>query len=137
MVWRRAVNDPFFGKWIQRFDRNRDKYITPDAVPDPKVHDAAEWVRNNFRDDKGKSQKPWKTPKEMLESGSGDCEDRAFLLSSIWKKRGERSSVCVGYAHYPKQPNSPHVWNEKHRQTVDSLPGDKPLKYDVAYRRKI
>lgn len=58
----------------------------------------------NLEDDQ---QDYWKTPKETLETGSGDCEDLSFLLASLLWSNDIESLIVVGTFN-----GEGHMWVE-------------------------
>ncbi|MEK6895216.1 MAG: transglutaminase domain-containing protein [Nanoarchaeota archaeon] len=62
----------------------------------------------------------WQTPLETEKRGAGDCEDKAFYLQELLKKRGINIKVETGVYIGPsnsrvedtKESKSLHAWNE-------------------------
>jgi len=91
-----AIDEYFWDKWEDKFMGNFNDYITPSepAVKaairnagvcskcdrEQKVTDVWEYVYESVDYE---LTKEWKTPKETLDSGTGDCEDVCFLAASM------------------------------------------------------
>lgn len=126
------AEDRFWDDWNERFESNANKYIKPDDKMVESVAnsidlegasseyeiavEAWDFVDKNVD---YRLSKKWKTPRETLTSGIGDCEDRVFLLGSILPNLGvEQFEVVVGEAVVGNEGEF-HNWMRVNGKVVD------------------
>jgi hypothetical protein len=123
----------FWRGWIDRFEDNRRKYITPDEKI--VVEESKKIKRKPGEDDKDvarkvwihilqtvdyKLSKKWKTPRETLTSGVGDCEDMDFLAISMMNNLGvDDINLAVGNLTTPRGEGGLHTWVVVDEMVVD------------------
>lgn len=132
----------FWSGWIERFESNSDKYITPNH---PLVLDEVDKVGDIVGGDEEKAlelwihileniqyrlSKKWKTPAETLTSGIGDCEDMDFLLLSMFPHYGiTDGELVIGSLETWNGRKGLHTWVEIDGGVVD--PTGDPVEVDA------
>lgn len=127
------TEDPFWGWWINRFEDEYDKYITPDermvkrfarkiATVGGDDYDravrASQYIENKIDYELSKE---WKVPRKTINQGRGDCEDVTFLLASVLPNlRVEESEVVVGDLVFPDGEVEEHTWNRVDGKVLDA-----------------
>lgn len=124
----------FWDNWLDRFDRETDKFITPNNEVVVKAVDSLDVTKNSSKMDKVeavwnyvfdnveyKLSKKWKTPEETIDSGIGDCEDVTFLTSSMLLRLGVNNFMCTGDL-VDKEDGSKelHTWNRVGDVLIDT-----------------
>lgn len=133
---------------MQRFRDNVGTYITPDnemvvnaisEVPitpydtrKDKANKVWEYVYNEVD---YKLSRKWNTPQETLALKEGDCEDVAFLSTSMFLALGmQGTKVVAGNLIFPDGRIEEHVWNVVDGMVVDAT-GPKRAVQGLEYDR--
>lgn len=120
--WQRKFENNADSVWIVPNDRTvkevRKKSISNSSrTPTQKANDIWEWVDKNIDYN---LRKEWQVPRELIASGSGDCEDISFLIASVLHGAGVKNSkIGIGYVVGPQGREEPHVWNVVDGRIVD------------------
>lgn len=133
MILDELVEEKFFDGWKGRFESNWQKYITPE---DKRVKKWANEVETRAFGDKGKAKeahkyvyrnteyklsKKWKTPRQTIRSGIGDCEDLTFLVGSMLPGAGvESHELHLGKIRFPSGESDYHTWSQVGDVVVDA-----------------
>lgn len=132
--FRELYMDRFWSDWSEKFMSNTSKWITPndekvtefsDNIPIPAGANDEQvikevWLHITNNIDYRLTAK-WQEPRELLESGVGDCEDVVFLFLSTLPNidDGFEPDMIIGYLEKPTGEGGPHVWVEVEGMTVD------------------
>ena len=125
--------DPFWREWTERFEREKDLYITPN---DPSVMVEADKVRISPIDSEADRvmklwnhirrkvnydlSRVWFRPHETISNELGDCEDLAFLFASMAPNVGiDSTKIHVGMLEFQDGEQEEHVWNTSNGILVD------------------
>lgn len=139
----------FWAGWEDRFTRNTGKFITPQ---DPLVIEEANKInvgRNATDVEKAKKvwlhvreivryklSKKWKTPREAITSGTGDCEDMDFLMISMLPHLGVgKADLVIGNLILPIRDGGPHTWVKIQGNVMDPTGSPEDVK-KVDYEQK-
>lgn len=115
----------FWSNWLDKFENNSERYITPNTRLVQKEVDKANIDMDDTDFDKAISiwshvyneinyelSKYWKPPDETISSRIGDCEDVTFLMASMYPNVGiERSKIGLGYIIFNDGREEQHTWN--------------------------
>lgn len=125
-------NRVFWADWMEKFNNNTHKYITPSnglvvkesekvkqSVLMGDIEKAMKASDIVFENIEYKLSERWKTPKETLEEAAGDCEDVTFLLASMLPNLGiEESKIQVGRLE-TEGGHELHTWNMVDGKVID------------------
>jgi predicted transglutaminase-like cysteine proteinase len=130
-----ADESEFYEEWESRFVENSSKYITPKdsevleavrltrskANSGHKTDEVLEAWKHVYKVVQYDLSKEWKTPRQTLIEGIGDCEDVTFVISSMLSAMGLRShKIHVGSVIFNNGKEEYHTWNSVGGRVIDA-----------------
>jgi predicted transglutaminase-like cysteine proteinase len=123
----------FWNNWIDRFQKNSDKYITPGAVSVAQFMEKIDTSQYNSANDMAmkmwelvndeidyRLSKVWKTPRQTITDSIGDCEDMTFLLATMFVRQGiSNHEIAIGNIKGAAGREEMHTWNRVNGDIID------------------
>ena len=145
-LFREMKEARFWKGWQDRFERERDDFITPShpavvqaankastgaTATEDVALDAWQYIYDNVS---YKLSKEWKEPAQTLREGTGDCEDVTFLAASMLPNMGvDRPKIAIGELTFPSGADELHTWVIAGDTIIDPT-GRPRTDLDVSYR---